>query len=117
MLTADKAATRRQHERVKTRLVVTFGQSSPEFSGEAENLSEEGLFISTGHTFRVGTRLILQIEFPDRVVSQHGEVVWSIPVPEHMRGSMVGGIGIQFIYPDPQWPAFFRAWRDSGDAA
>ena len=115
MLHPPKTATRRQGDRVSTKLTVHFGPSSPDCSGLAENLSEDGMYINTSEIYRVGTRLILQIEFPDRVVSQHGEVVWAIPVPAHMRGSMVGGLGIQFIYPDPQWPSYFRAWRDRNE--
>ena len=96
--------------RVRTRLRVAYGIMEPEFVGYADNVSERGLYINTNRVFKNGTRLNLEIEFPARSVRLVGEVVWAIRVPEHERSSMVCGIGVEFVGPEPWWPSFFREW-------
>jgi len=100
----------RLHDRVETRLRVTFGVGSIDRESRAESISEGGLYINTNDVLKVGTRLIVRIEFPERAVCHRGEVTWAIQVPEHLRDKMVCGMGISFIDPDPQWPKFFNCW-------
>ncbi len=100
----------RKFERLKTRLQVRYGPTAPERSDRVETISEGGLYINTNDVSKVGTRLLLEIEFPDRVVTQRGEVVWAIQVPEHLRDSLVCGIGIEFVYPGNGWATFFRGY-------
>jgi hypothetical protein len=40
-------------------------------------------------------------------------VTWAIRVPEHLRETMVCGMGVGFVDPDPGWATFFEAWRES----
>lgn len=83
----------------------------------ADSLSEGGMFINTNEVYKVGTRLLIKIEFPDGTVTHHGEVVWAIGVPEHLRGSMVCGMGIRFLFPDQTWSTYFRKWKRGGEPA
>ena len=46
------------------------------------------MYINTNQLFKHGTRLILQIEFPDRLFVHRGEVVWTIQAPENLRGAL-----------------------------
>jgi hypothetical protein len=101
----------RQHERVRARLRVSYGVGTVDCQSHAESISEGGLYINTNEILKVGTRLILRIEFPQRAVCHRAEVTWAIRVPEHLREQMVCGMGITFIDPDPQWPQFFRQWK------
>ncbi len=103
----------RRFERLKTKLHVRYGPTAPERSDRVETISEGGLYINTNETYKVGTRLLLEIEFPDRVVTQRGEVVWAIQVPQHLRDSLVCGIGVEFVYPDAEWATFFRQYSAS----
>ncbi len=104
----------RQHRRVRTRLWVGYGADSTDSAGCAECVSEGGLHISTNDVLGVGTHLALRIQFPDRAVSQQGEVRWTTRVPEHLRDEMiVCGMGIRFLDSDSCWPEFFRGWRSS----
>jgi uncharacterized protein (TIGR02266 family) len=96
--------------RVKTRLRVAYGVHEPEFVGYADNVSKSGLYINTNRVFKNGTRLNLEVEFPQRAVRLVGEVVWAIRVPEHERSSMVCGMGVQFVAPGAWWTPFFREW-------
>ncbi len=100
----------RRFERLKTRLQVRYGPTAPERSDRVETISEGGLYINTNEIYKVGTRLLLEIDFPDRVVTQRGEVVWAIQVPEHLRRCLVCGIGIEFVYPDAAWATFFERY-------
>ena len=84
----------------------------PDRSARAETVSEGGLYIRTNDTLKVGTRLELQVEFPEQSVRLRGEVVWSIRVPEHLEQDMVCGMGVRFLGGDVDWPVFFRRWRE-----
>lgn len=103
----------RGKERVNTRLRVLYGIGSTDRIGYTENISLGGLYINTNQVLKAGERLLLRIEFPRRAILKRGEVMWSIRVPEHQRSTMVCGIGISFIDADPDWPAFFRSWKES----
>lgn len=107
------ATDARWTDRVQTRLRVRYGNGRAECEDSASNISEGGMFIETNQVFPVGTRLILYIEFPRRTIQQWGEVTWAIRIPEHLRGSMVCGMGISFVDSEPSWPKFFRDWKVS----
>jgi hypothetical protein len=102
----------RRHPRVRTSLVVHYGPETPDRTASAETVSEGGLHIRTNDTLKVGTRLVLRIEFPERPVQLRGEVVWSIRVPAHLERDMVCGMGVRFLGGDLEWPAFFRRWKE-----
>jgi len=106
-----KQHTERQHPRVRTSVLVHYGTGTPDRSSYAETVSEGGIYIRTNDTLKVGTRLAVCIDFPDRQVRLRGEVVWSIRVPEHLERDMVCGMGIRFLGGDLEWPTFFRRWR------
>ena len=103
--------SRRSGDRVGSGLSVSYGVSKTDRSGLVGNISEEGLYIDTDEVYRVGTRLLLRIEFPDRSICQHGEVAWAIGAPAHMQASMMCGMGISFIDADPSWPEYYRRWK------
>jgi hypothetical protein len=105
-------ATARRHGRIRRRLPVSYGREAPEQDGFAESISEGGLHIPTAEPEKVGTRLILRLEFPHGTIYLRGEVVWAIRAPEGLRDSMVHGMGIGFVDPDPQWRSFFHRWQE-----
>ena len=104
---------KRRHDRVRARLKVSYGLTSADCTAAAENISESGMYINTNQPFKNGTRLILQIEFPDRLFVHRGEFVWTIQATEHLRGELICGMGLKFIDPAPEWPRFFREWMMS----
>jgi hypothetical protein len=101
----------RRDERVRTRLRVRYGIGAIDRESFAESISAGGLYIATNDVFKVGTRLVLRIEFPERAVCHSGEVTWAIHVPDHLQDRMVCGMGVAFIDPDPQWQEFFLRWK------
>lgn len=103
----------RRDERVRIRLRVQYGMGAIDREGFAESISASGLYIATNDVFKVGTRLVLRVEFPERAVCHAGEVTWAIRVPEHLQDRMVCGMGVAFVDPDPQWQGFFRRWSTS----
>jgi len=110
MSQVETAPCARRDERVRARLPVTYGDGAIDRRSFAESISEGGLYVNTNEVFKVGTRLVVRIEFPDRAVCHRAEVTWAIRVPEHLREQMVCGMGLSFIDPDPQWPEFFHRW-------
>jgi len=112
----NKAATELDHRgrlRVPSRLSVHYGLYTTDRVDEVDNISETGLCIRTNDVFKVGTRIRLHVEFPQRTIVQSGEVMWAIRVPEHLLESMVCGMGIRFLSPEPGWSEFFRKWKAS----
>ena len=107
MSTVDK----RRHERFRTTLQVRFGVRVCDRVGPVDNISLGGLCIKTNQVFPTGTRIRMQIDFPDRTVHHTGEVMWAITVPEHDVGTMMYGMGIQFIAPGSEWAEFFAGWK------
>jgi hypothetical protein len=107
---------RRRHERFRAALQVRYGTVSCDHVGPAENISLSGLCIRTNQVFPTGTRIRMQIDFPDRTVHHTGEVMWAIKVPEHDMGTMMCGMGIQFIAPGAAWAEFFSDWRQGRDS-
>jgi len=102
---------RRRHKRFRTRLQVRYGTISCDFTGPVENISLSGLCIRTNEVFPAGTRIRMQIEFPDCTIHHSGEVMWAIKVPEGQMSTMMYGMGIQFIEPGAEWAEFFSDWK------
>jgi len=117
MSATQSFAPARRHGRIRWRLRVSYGREAPERDGFAESVSEGGLHIPTAEPEKVGTRLILRLEFPQGTIYLRGEVVWAIRAPEGLRESMVHGMGIGFVDPDPQWSTFFRRWKQGVEGA
>jgi len=109
----EHARDRRYHERIQQKVPVRYGVGLVDRQGSADTISEGGLFINTNQIYKAGTRIVLQIEFPDRPRTLLAEVVWAVQVPEHLRGNLVCGMGVRFVNIDAEWPAFFRRWRTS----
>jgi hypothetical protein len=116
MKRADATGEARGSGRVRTRLRVQYGVDAAERTGEAQNVSEAGLYINTNSTYKVGTRIVVRLEFPGRTFEHRGTVIWAIRAPESMCESMVCGMGIQFSVTESGWPAFFRAWTGEAKA-
>jgi hypothetical protein len=104
---------RRRHERVRATLEVRYGTHGFDFVAPLENISLSGLCIRTNEVFPMGTRIKMQIEFPDRKLVHSGEVMWAIKVPERDKETMMCGMGVQFTDPEPDWAEYFSKWRAS----
>jgi uncharacterized protein (TIGR02266 family) len=104
---------RRRHERVQARLEVRYGTHGFDLEAPLENISLSGVCIRTNDVFPAGTRIRMQIEFPDRQITQTGEVMWAIKVPERDRETMMCGMGVQFVDPGNEWAEFFASWKAS----
>lgn len=102
-------------ERIRNPIRVFYGPDAPDYADYAENISEGGLFISTNRVFAVGTRLHVELRFPSRTWKLNGEVAWAIKIPEHERGNLVCGMGVQLVGGGPEWYAFFKRWKRNQD--
>lgn len=106
-------AEQRRCERIPARLAVRYGLDAADHAGVAENISEGGMYINTNRPFKVGARLILHVQFPDRVIVHRGEVVWAIQAPEHLSRQLVCGMGLKFLDPAAEWSRLFHRWRST----
>jgi hypothetical protein len=59
------------------RLLVRFGETSPEIPAVTANLSETGIFIISDRPARPGSRLHIDLRFPEGAVELSGDVVWT----------------------------------------
>jgi Tfp pilus assembly protein PilZ len=107
------ATCQRRGERFRTRLPVSYGPGDFDCESFAESISPGGLHIHTNEVFKVGTRLVMRVEFPEKTVCLQGEVTWAIRVPDQLQETMVCGMGISFIDPSPEWQALFERWKES----
>ena len=103
----------RRDERVRTRLRVRYGIGAIDRTGHAQSISSGGLYIDTNDVFKIGTHVVLRVEFPERTVCHNGEVTWAIRVPDHLREQMVCGMGIAFMDPGSEWKEYFENWKAS----
>lgn len=106
-----------REERVHFTLPVRFGIGNADRESVAANISEGGLHIQTNDILRAGSRIDIEIDFPGRTVSQRGEVMWAIQVPERDRDSMIYGMGIRFVRVEPDWSRFFLQWKKGVNTA
>jgi hypothetical protein len=107
-----RADGKRRIKLIRRRLMVKFGTSKADRTGFTKNVSETGLFIHTNTIFQPGSTLQVDIVFPERSFSHWARVVWGKKVPPQLAHVVECGMGVTFIEPDPQWLAFFRAWRE-----
>lgn len=67
------------------------------YAGLTSDVSEGGVFVATGHTLPVGTRVTVSIQLPDAADPHQVEgIVRWIREPEVCRGGAVPGYGVQF---------------------
>ena len=100
---------RRRHVRVPCRFTVGIGDSGRGYSGDLENISESGMFLTAQKRFAIGMALRLSFNLPgtDREIQLLGEVVRS----EDLSGKS-HGFGIQFLEMDPASRDGLRAFLE-----
>jgi hypothetical protein len=93
-------AEKRQHRRIKRRLVVKFGEKELTQSGFTGDVSPTGLFIIASPLPPLDTRLHLQLFVePERYVFFEGEVRRHRVVPIELRSIERGGFGVRLLTP------------------
>lgn len=83
--------------RLRRRLEVRFSDGrGPSLMGYSGNLSQHGMMIRTMRVFPPGTRLALELRFPDQAIRVDGEVVWAREGPLTLLSTGRIGMGIKF---------------------
>jgi response regulator RpfG family c-di-GMP phosphodiesterase len=85
---------RRRHVRVDCHFTVGIVDDGRTFSGQVENISQSGMFLTTSNRFTEGMALRLRVRLPsvDQEISMLGEIVRS----EELTGGSYG-YGLQFL--------------------
>lgn len=105
-LLGEKRITRR----AKRRIMVRFGEGTPNRTAFTKNLSETGLFLQTNFVYQPGTVLSVEMHFPDRTFSMWARVVWAKKVPPQLAHVLECGMGVCFLEPTPDWLGFYQDW-------
>jgi len=89
---------RRRHVRVPCQFTVGISDNERVFTGEVENVSESGMFLTTGRKFSTGMVLRLRFMLPPAggEIRLLGEVVRAEEIADDKQG-----YGIQFLEMDP----------------
>jgi hypothetical protein len=106
-----KTSEERTIRRAKGRLLVRFGTTVADKTGFTKNVSESGLFLHTNNVFRPDTTVQVSVQFPDRVFTFWGRVVWAKRVPSQFAHLLECGMGICFVDPGAEWLAYYATWK------
>jgi hypothetical protein len=90
-------AGKRTQQRYKKRLRLRFGAEGANILGFSEDVSQEGLFITTARVQRINSFLTVELTTPDNdTVLLEGRVQWAYSVsPRTARLAKKGGMGIK----------------------
>jgi Tfp pilus assembly protein PilZ len=100
---------KRETARTLKRLTVRYGVQAAKKMAFSQNLSEAGVKVRTHQVFRPGTKLHLELKFPDRSFALQGRVAWAKKVPPQLAHVLDCGMGIRFLDPPDDWDAYYRA--------
>jgi len=90
----------RRDPRVPCRTKVKFRAYGVTLSGEAMNISTNGIFVVADYDFEVGTVLDLVFALPDETRAQiqtKGRVAWLNSAKGRLKDGLPGGFGVEFV--------------------
>ena len=109
------------HPRIAKRLPCGVRVAGRRHAGVVLNISQGGMFVQTNASTPRGERIDLELSPSDRdgtSIPIQGRVVWKRVVPQQLRTSAHGGLGIQIEQADENYFQLLAAWmRVRGGAA
>ena len=102
---------KRDTRRARKRIEVRYGTEKADRTAFTKDISDTGLRLRTNAVMVPGTKLRVELKFPDRVFSMWGRVEWARKVPPQLTHTLECGMGISFIDPPADWKPFYEAWR------
>ncbi len=112
---------RRREARAPIELKVEYKRLNTFFYDYTKNISKGGTFIKTEKPLDVGTIFLFKLMLPaqSEPVALRGEVRWVVkdgaPLPPQVPEGHEAGMGIKFVYDDPQPARAARADRRADD--
>lgn len=106
-----KGVEKRGPDRAKRRILVRFRKDATDRQGYSKNLSATGVFVQTNMVGAPGSVIQVELEFPDAKFAMRARVAWAKKVPPQLAHILECGMGLQFVDPPPEWPAFYAEWR------
>lgn len=101
---------KRDSERARKRVMVRYGVDSADRMAFTKNLSAHGLHIQTNAVIAPGTRIRVELKFPQRTFSMWAQVVWAKKVPPQLAHTLPCGMGLRFLDVSEEWLDFFGSW-------
>jgi uncharacterized protein (TIGR02266 family) len=85
--------SKRVHERVSSRVSVSFVKDNVSYQGESRNLSIGGLFLENSCPFAFGEKVTLRFRIPTHIyeISVNATVCWI-----EKQGDVLVGVGVRF---------------------
>ncbi len=102
---------KRDARRARKRIEVRYGTEKADRTAFTKDISDTGLRLRTNTVLVAGTKLRIELEFPDRVFGMWGRVEWARKVPARLTHTLECGMGISFVDPPADWKPFYEAWR------
>ena len=104
----DAPGDRREFSRGPIELKVEYKKLNSFFADYTKNISKGGTFIKTNRPLEVGTEFVFKLVVPklEEPLALKGEVKWLVvdgqPPPPGIDPDHEPGMGIRFIYRDPE---------------
>jgi hypothetical protein len=103
-MTKGKQSSRRARRRIEVR----YGPDEPQYIGYSGNVSHSGIMVRAIRVFAPGTRLNLELKFPDGSFKVCGEVVWAREGPVQLLSTGRVGMGINFLQPSEEFLGYLE---------
>jgi uncharacterized protein (TIGR02266 family) len=108
--TASGLSNRKQN-RARKRLLVRYGEETPDQKAFTQNLSEGGMYVKTNDVLPPGTELTLEIQTDEGTFLLQGVIAWVKRVPANLAHLLPAGMGIQLTQPPRAWIEFCERWK------
>ena len=100
------------HQRISKRMPCSMGMGGRRHNGLVLNISQGGLFVQTNASLPAGEAVELSLTSPDcgSAIPVQARVVWKRVVPQALRTSAQGGLGLRIEQADESYFQYLAEW-------
>ncbi|MBW2270541.1 MAG: PilZ domain-containing protein [Deltaproteobacteria bacterium] len=98
--------------RLAKRMTCAVSVGDQRFSGVVLNLSQGGLFVQTSAAPQCGASVVLELNPPgdEAAIPLQTEVVWRRVVPQQLRATAQGGMGMKIVRAEENYYSALAGW-------
>jgi len=114
---APKHDDRRANRRIELEVEISLESDHNFYTGLTRDISSGGIFVATGVTYDVGSRVAISFTLPgrDEAISAEAQVRW-VRDPRTMRTDGPEGMGLKFVNLSPEARAAITEFLDQRDS-
>ena len=101
----------RKQNRARKRLMVRYGEETPDRTAFTQNLSDGGMYVKTNNVLPPGTEVTLEIQTDEGTFVLQGVIAWAKRVPANLAHLLHAGMGIRLTQPPRAWIEFCDRWK------